>query len=111
MVISFAGTSDVLSNLYSSEMKVFDTVHKSSEHAYQNDKAIHGGDIPRAQEIQSAHLIFGAKQIGKRISSSANFESKKEELETDIIEAKLRPSIVISSNRHSTRINKNLLDI
>ena len=87
-VVPFAGASDVLSNFYPCEVKVFGTVHKSAEHAYQYVKAVRGGDIPKAQEIQSAHSAFAAKQIGKRISSSPSFESKKIELMTEIIEAK-----------------------
>ena len=40
---------------YPCKFKVFSTVHKIAEHAYQYVKTVRGVDIPKAQDIQSAH--------------------------------------------------------
>ena len=87
-VTSFAGPDNPLSNFYPCFLNVFGVNHHSSEHAFQYVKAIRCGDIQKAQAIQEAETALDAKKLGKDITNTDEFISKRQEIMEEILNAK-----------------------
>ena len=89
-VVSFNGNDNALSNFFPCEFEAFGIKHRSSEHAFQYVKALRCVDLPRATDIQAAQTALDAKNIGKQIRTSEQFEEKKIEIMEEIIEEKMK---------------------
>lgn len=63
---TFCGPKCILSNFYPCQIKVFNVIAKSSEHAYQYKKAMEHNAPKVAQEILEAELCKDAKDMGNR---------------------------------------------
>ena len=87
-VIAFGGKDDPLSNFYECEIDIFGFKHPTSEHAFQYAKAMRSGDIMRAMSIREATTPLEAKQIGKQVTTSDQWEDTKEDVMREIIEKK-----------------------
>lgn len=74
-VISFQSQFSPLSNLFIAPLKRNGIVYRSSEHAYQHAKAIHGKDYALARSILDEPCPYEAMAIGKRAPITKEWQS------------------------------------
>ena len=91
-VTTFAGKTDVLSNFYPCEVRVFGMVHKSAEHAYQFAKATQVGKDKVAERIFEAQTAFQAKTEASYLPFNPHWEDHKVKVMQDILSAKAKCS-------------------
>ena len=77
-VTTFAGKKHVLSNFYPCDVKVFDFIHKLSEHAFCYAHAIQTGKDKVAERILQAGSAFQAKVEASAYRPA--WEEKKEDV-------------------------------
>ncbi len=87
----FAGPWDHLSNFFACNIIYKENTLKSSEHAYQGEKAKKCGRPELAQEIYRAPTAFRAKQISKRIGCKKEWDHQEENVKImeDVMRAKV----------------------
>ena len=89
-VVTFNGKDNPISNFFPCSLEAFGVKHRSAEHAFQYVKALRCGDLPRASAIQAAQTALDAKNIGKQIRTSEQFDEKRIEIMEEIIIEKLK---------------------
>ena len=89
-VTVFSGKENPLSNFFPCEVRVFGTMHKSAEHAYQYAKAQQAGKNKVAERIMQANSALQAKIEAKALSYNPNWILKKEGVMSEILSEKIK---------------------
>ncbi len=89
-VTMFGGAKDALSNFHMCNVVYQDERYKSTEHAYQVEKAKQCGRPDLVDEIQTAKNPFQAKQTARQIGADSQWEKQEKNIKTmkDILHAK-----------------------
>lgn len=88
-VVVFQGMSNPLSNFYPCSINVFGENHNSAKHAYQLTKAICAGDLDAAKKVRESETALDAKRIGNTIRDPQDWQSEKEAVMEEIVNAKV----------------------
>ena len=88
-VEAFGGSKDCLSNFYPCDMVFNGMSYKSSEHAYQAEKARKCGRPDLVPKIVEAKSAFQAKKASKEIACDKKWEEQNVDLMEQIVAAKI----------------------
>ena len=94
-VDAFAGARDKLSNFFPCKVNLSGTEYKSSEHAYQAQKASMCARPDIAEEIINASSAFQVKQISKRIGCSKSWDQENEKILEKVVRAKVASDVSV----------------
>ena len=84
----FQGQNDMLSNLYSCEVRYLGITFQSAEHAYQSFKAWHCARPNLANKIMNACTPMRAKQMAKEINITTHWTQIRVHILRQIVQAK-----------------------
>jgi ribA/ribD-fused uncharacterized protein len=84
---SFTGDNFYLSNFYHSQVEYNGTTYKTSEHAYQAEKA---ADAASKRKVRQADTPGKAKRLGRVVTMRENWDNLKYNVMLEIVRAKFK---------------------
>ena len=86
----FRGQTEPLSNLHHSKIHVFNKWYPSSEHAYQHKKCEYHNQKDTARYVLQARTSVAAMKLGRRVTTTREWDSDKDKFMLEILHAKLK---------------------
>ena len=93
--VGFKGEDDVLSNFYKCNFVWKGDQYACVEHAFQAQKATLNKRPELAEEIKAAEKAVQAKQIGKAVYTTKNWEENNEPIMFEMLEEKMKQNKVV----------------